>query len=266
MGAESSDVTGFISDCVQRLLSAGFDAGAFEMAKWAGVACLAALGLSAIAGFGVRVYKGASDIEPPVSENQFRWLLYVGALLIALPVVTKITTDNTTLDFESSDRSFAQQVCSEQLESFSQTAVIEGLDAKIENLSFELAQIRDEAVTVAPPTSGPPQPAEVKDGFDSQILGQAVSIFFRGHRQDDAQVIADILRKAGAGVNARESDLSETSRAQTAPRGANFLLSDTRAVNAPSAISDTLAKAGFDIAENVTVGSLSGTAVQILLY
>ena len=266
MELDAGDVTGFVSDCVARLLAAGFDAGAFTTAKWAGVACLAALALSALAGFSARLYKGADDINPPVSESQFRWLLYVGALLIALPVVAKVTTDNTTLEFHSSDRTFAHQVCSEQMQSFSQTAQIEGLDAKIDNLSQELAQLR-----AAPPTLTPPAPTTddsqiVIDTTDPLILGQAVSIFYRGHREADAQSIAGILRAAGAGVNARESDLSETSRNDSAARGAVYVLSDTRAGNAPLAITDLLTREGISVSDNITVGSLSGTSVQILLY
>lgn len=262
METEAGDVTGFVSDCVRRLLAAGFDAGAFETAKWAGLACLIALALSALAGFGARLYKGASDIEPPVSENQFKWLLYVGALLIALPVVAKVTTDNTTLEFESSDRTFAQQVCREQLESFSQTAEIEGLDAKIENLSFELSQLRSTTQNSSNVTE---EPVAVST-TNPQILGQAVSIFFRGTRSADAEKIAGILRQAGAGVNARESDLSETSRAQTAPSGAVYILSDTRVGNAPVAIAGLLTENGITTTDSVTVSALSGTSVQILLY
>ncbi len=261
-----NDPTGFVAECVLRMLAAGFDADAFETAKWAGVACLIALGLSAVSGFAARVWKGSPDIAPPFSDNQFRWLLYVEALLIALPVATKVTTDTTGLEFSSSDRAFAQDVCRDQQQNFAQSAVIGALEAKIDKFGSELAEVR-RAAQPDTPTSDPTQdPQSVITQTIPEILGKAVSILYRSARSEDTQVIADILANAGAGVARRATDLSETAAAQTAQRRDIYLLSDTRAGAAAQTIAQELDAAGYRVTQNVTLGALSGTAIQILLY
>ncbi len=260
---ENGDVTGFVTNCVQNLLNAGFDASAFETAKWAGVACLIAIALSAFAGFTARIWKGASDIEPAVTENQFRWLLYVGALLIALPVVAKVTTDQTGLEFESTDRTFAQEVCREQMQSVAQAAEIGALEAQISELAFEIEQVRTAALN--PDTSPIDQPVIATTRL-ADVVGTPVSIFYRDARESDANAIAAVLRDAGAGVALRDTDLSETSRAKTAISGDTYIISDPRAGDASTAIIDRLREAGVRINGNNTVGNLSGTPVQILLY
>lgn len=268
MENQSGDVTGFVADCIQRLLSAGFDADAFETAKWAGIACLGVLGLSILVGFAARVYRGPADLQPPVTENQFRWLLYIGALLIALPVVGKVTSEVTPVEFQDTDRVFAQQVCSDQLQAFAQTAEIEGLRAELNALAFAVAQSPD-------PSSGglgdegdfPSEAPMVETRVNQDILGSAVSIFYRSARAQDAEEIQALLQEAGAGVIRRNTDLSETARGQTARRGDTYVLSDNRAGKAPGAIDEILRDlSDIEVTDIIQVDALTGTPVQILLY
>lgn len=266
----AGDVTGQISDCIKTLLQVGFDASAFETAKWAGVACLIALALSAALTFVFRLRRDA-DVLPPVTESQFRWLLYVGAILIALPVVAKITTDNTQISFASSDRSFAQQTCRDQAQAFAQQAEIGGLEAKVTVLQDSVNALRarvDQGPGVEPgtgPDVGDPL-AMVETQIVPEILGVPVSIYYRSARADMADEVRTILSDAGAGVAARSSDLSETSRADTALAGEIYVLADPRAGDAPGAISDVLERNGITVQNITNVARLSGTPVQILLY
>ncbi|MEO0939781.1 MAG: hypothetical protein AAFY38_16630 [Pseudomonadota bacterium] len=263
MGPE--DFTGFISECVARLTQAGFDADAFETAKWAGVACLSVIGLSIAAGFAARIWRKDATIEVPITENQFRWLLYIGALLIALPVMTKVTAEIAPLEFESTDRAYAQEICREGLNDTTQAAALRASEAKLtarlDQMAFELAALRD-----ATPSNGELFEQSIETLIDPEILGTPVSIFYRPARRDAARGIAARLEEVGAGVALRASDLSETSRATTALPGDLVILYDERGAQSERAIIDLLRDAELDVTDSVGVRSLSGTPVQLLMY
>lgn len=213
-----------------------------------------------------RVWKGATDITAPISENQFRWLLYAGALLMGLPVATKVATDITGLEFTSSGRRVAQEICRDQQQSFVQSVRINALEDRIDNLGSALAELRNADHTGARgPASLQPE-MFVQTLSEPDILGRAVSILYRSQRNANAEIIAAILQDARAAVARRATDLSETATAQSARRGDIFLLSDARTGDAARAIERVLAAAGLSVTQNNTLAALSGTAIQILLY
>lgn len=263
MGPE--DFTGFVSECVARLTQSGFDADAFETAKLAGVACLAVIGLSIAAAFAARIWRKDATIEVPITENQFRWLLYIGAVLIALPVMTKVTAEIAPLEFESTDRAYAQEVCREGLNDTTQAADLRASEAKLtarlDLLAFELAALRD-----GNPSDGGLLQQSVETLIQPDILGTPISIFYRPARSDAAREVAARLEDAGAGVALRASDLSETSRAATALPGDLVILYDARGAEAERALIDLLRDAELDITDSVGVRNLSGTPVQLLMY
>lgn len=260
---ESGDVAGIIADCLKTLQASGFDADAFLTTRWAGLACLFALAVSAILGFAAGFWK--DGVTPPLGDGQFRAVLYVGALLLALPVVTQVTAEGFDLQLGSGDRAFAQDICRDRQEAVTQSAEIAALETR---LSVQVEELRSEiALARIDPQDFPLELPMIVTPVRPEILGTPVAVYYRSGRQADAQTIRDILSDAGAGVALRNTDLSETSRAATAAPGDIYILSDARADAAPEVIATLLEdEAGVAVTGRMSVDSLAGTPVQILLY
>ncbi|MEL6100643.1 MAG: hypothetical protein AAFV87_07220 [Pseudomonadota bacterium] len=258
------DPSGFIAQCVRDLLQVGFDASAFETAKWAGLACLIVLALLITAAFVARFFK-TEDMPPPVTENQFKWVLIVGAVLIALPVVAKVTSDQFEVNFASDDRTFAQRICEEQLEATAQTAEVDALETRLNALVDQIAALTARGL----PENGEGLEAPVIVAPRSQnadLLGQAVSVFYRPAQESRAQEVSALLKANGAGVGLRETDLTNTNFAESALSGEVYLLYDNRAFDAEQAIRETLEEAGIVLRDARNVSTLKGNALQILIF
>ena len=259
-----NDPSGFIAQCVRDLLQVGFDASAFETAKWAGLACLIVLALLITGAFVARFFK-ADEVPPPVTENQFKWVLIVGAVLIALPVVAKVTSDQFEVNFASDDRTFAQRICEEQLEATAQTAEVDALEARLNALDQQMALLTDRGL----PENGEGLEAPVIVAPRAQnmaLLGQAVSVFYRPAQEARAQEVSALLKANGAGVALRPTDLTETSFVQTALSGEIYLIFDDLGSDAARAIRETLEEAGIILRDARNVSALKGNALQILIF
>jgi hypothetical protein len=105
-----------------------------------------------------------------------------------------------------------------------------------------------------------------KQAPNPELLGRAVSVFYRPGQQDRAQQVAAILQNVGAGVALRETDLTETSYSKQALTGEIVLLFDPRGSRAAEAVQSELKEDGISLRASDAVTSLRGNSVQILIF
>ena len=244
-----------VVECLSKLSRAGFDASAFDTARWVGVAVLAVAGLVLLAHTAKHLLVSKSEF--PVESRVFFFLGGLGFLLIALPIVTKVVYAENSVDLGSSDRQFAQAFCRDralapaaEAETAAVRQELEALTERYEWLSAAVAEDRN----TPPPTMASERP----------MLGMAVAIYPRSSRIADAEGIARALRSEGAGVTVTETDLSESAAAPTS--GANVILFSEASRERASRLQAFLESQGVAVAALRGPLALRGESLQLLLY
>ncbi|WP_146345257.1 hypothetical protein [Falsiphaeobacter marinintestinus] len=246
--------TAFIQECITALSRAGFDAGAFEWAKWAGIGCFIALTLAVLATFVGRLAKDHA-FPSPLSDSNFKLLLIAGCLLIALPVVSKIAAAQMEIDLVSRDSEFAQRICEERGEELERSAETKSLHQEVAVLLKRVSALESQTrVTPSAPEVDPP------------LLGQAISVFYRSGRLDQARQLETYLTKNGAGVARRESDLTETNLARSARPGDTFVVFAEGSEEQAELVRQKLENSGQPVRQMIGPTNVRGNAIQILMF
>lgn len=256
----SGDPTGFIAHCMSTLIKVGFDASAINLAKWVGVALLAAIFAAAVTTFFSRLRHG-KDILPVLSDTHFKMILAAGLLLIVFPMIAKITGDAFELSLASEDRAFAQRMCQDSLDVTAATAQTEALKARLDVLETSL-----EAVVQAAPTGTGQEDGALMLELGSDLVGQPISIFYRPSRAADAILIEDRLKSAGAGVALRQDALRNTALKGAASTGGLYIFYASQGADLIAQLETILSEIDLKARETQGPIPLRGSSIQLLLF
>lgn len=148
------------------------------------------------------------ELPAALSEPQFRLTILIGAVLSALPVVAKITSDQFNIELGSGERDYAQRICDERADTLANNADVKAIEQRVASLEAQLAKL-------AP--SDPVESSGTTPKHNTEtLLGDSVVVFHRARGADTARQIEAILQLKGAGVALRETDLTQSSLLKTA--------------------------------------------------
>jgi hypothetical protein len=277
------DPVGTIAECLRKLTAAGFDATAYESSRWIGLAVLAVFVLLLVAQ-AIAHLKGRSGplIEPKLAIL----LLLVGAGLVALPVISRVSGNGHTIEYVSHDAEWAKQICGQTADQVAQSAQTEALAAQLEAIRGEIAQLGP-ALRALQPGSGvvkmsdtlsatsdsemapfpwPPGGSSLALVSSLPLLGEPISVFYRPERATDALAIASQLKQEGAGVAIRETILSESTLSTTAQAGEVFVIHAADKDDTVATVARVLNAQDQIVTDVRGPYTLRGNPVQILLF
>lgn len=258
-----ADLTGGIALCIKQLKTVGFDASAYEIAKWAGVWCLIAVLILIIATFLVRSFRD-KELPAAISEAQFALTVMIAACLIALPVVVKITSDDVNVDLASGDITSARRICEERndakIDAIASNAKIEAVEQKLATLQAQLSELTTSEMQ---PSTDPVLSAPVSA---QELLGAALAIFYRSPSKDSALNIENLLQDQGAGVAVNNTDLTESAFVETAQPGDVYIVYTSDADDILQTVTNILKANGVPLREVRGPFSLKGPSLQILVF